>query len=316
MTAFDRSTLMSTATIPEQQCDPPDLLHARKMAAIGELASGITHDFRNILQTLMSTFEMLENRADDPTEVRRLAASALRASERGIGLTQRLLRFSRREVSSARPVCLLSSLESITETLARTVEARMNVRIKAPASDLWQVVIDPDEFELALMNVGLNARDAMPNGGRIEIAARNVTIPIVDRRHASQVRARRVSVDRRGPRLPLPGGDYVAVTIADTGTGMDAATLARAVEPFFTTKPVGKGTGLGLASVQDLARLTQGALRLISEVGQGTIVELWLPRAQIADGQLGLEPTAEANCPIRAVHSCQQQRQEEWLQEL
>jgi signal transduction histidine kinase len=111
--------------------------------------------------------------------------------------------------------------------------------------------------------------------------------------------ARREGADRRGPRLPLPGGDYVAVSVADTGIGMDAATLARAVEPFFTTKPVGKGTGLGLASVQDLARLTQGALRLISELGHGTIVELWLPRAQTAAGQLGLDQT-EADYPLRA----------------
>ena len=286
MTGFDRSTLMVT----EQQADP---LHCRKMAALGELASGITHDFRNILQTLMSTLEILESRSDDPAEVRRLAASALRASERGIGLTRRLLRFSRAETPGARPVCLLSSLESITETLVRTVEARMNVRIRPPDTDLWPVVIDPDEFELALLNVALNARDAMPNGGRIEIAARNVTIPLVDRR-APGAPGRRDSGDRRGPRLPLPGGDYVAVSVADTGVGMDAATLARAVEPFFTTKPVGKGTGLGLASVQDLARLTQGALRLISEVGRGTIVELWLPRAQRAD------QTEEGGYPMRS----------------
>jgi signal transduction histidine kinase len=299
MTGFDRSTPISAATLLEQQPDQPDPLHSRKMAALGELASGITHDFRNILQTLMSTLEILESRSDDPAEVRRLAASALRASERGIGLTGRLLQFSRRETTGARPVCLLSSLESITETLARTVEARMNVRIKPPASDLWQVVIDPDEFELALINVGLNARDAMPNGGRMEIAARNVTIPVVDRR-ISQVRARQVTADRRGPWLPLPGGDYVAVSVADTGIGMDAATLARAAEPFFTTKPVGMGTGLGLASVHDLATLTRGALRLISEVGQGTIVELWLPRAQTQAGPRELGPTAEAGYPMRA----------------
>ncbi|WP_428492359.1 sensor histidine kinase [Rhodopila sp.] len=303
MTGFDRSKLMSAAAMADMQPDQSDSLHARKLAALGELASGITHDFRNILQTVMSTLELLECRSDDPAEVRRLTAQALRASERGIGLTGRLLRFSRRDPTGARPVSLLASMETITETLARTVETRTNVRIKSPDGELWPVVIDPDEFELALINVALNARDAMPNGGRIELAARNVTIPMVDRRvsgvagmgeasrgAASRAAAgRRRNAERRGPRLPLPGGDYVAISVADTGVGMDAATLARAVEPFFTTKPVGKGTGLGLASVQDLARLTRGALRLKSRPGQGTVVELWLPRAAASDRPLELE---------------------------
>ena len=320
MTGFDRSTLMSAAAMADMQPDQSDSLHARKLAALGELASGISHDFRNILQTVMSTLELLECRADDPAEVRRLAAQALRASERGIGLSGRLLGFSRRGPTGARPVSLLASMETITETLARTVETRTNVRIKSPAGELWPVVIDPDEFELALINVALNARDAMPNGGRIELAARNVTIPMVDRRVsggagmgaagigaagigvASRAAAsRRRSAERRGPRLPLPGGDYVAVSVADTGVGMDAATLARAVEPFFTTKPVGKGTGLGLASVQDLARLTRGALRLKSQPGQGTVVELWLPRAAASDRPLELERLPGAMATQRAM---------------
>ena len=295
MTGFDRSTPISVATIPEQQCDP---LHAKKMAALGELASGITHDFGNVLQTLVSTLELIESRSDDPAEVRRLAASGLRAADRGIRLSRRLLRFSRHEAPGAKPVCLVSSLESITEMLARTVEARMNVGIKSLAADLWPVVIDPNAFELALINVGLNARDAMPNGGRIEIAARNVSIPCVDRR-AAAVRARPALSDRRGPLLALPGGDYVAVSVADTGSGMDEATLARAAEPFFTTKAAGRGTGLGLASVRDLATVTHGALRLRSELGRGTTVELWFPRAQPAAAAPGFDRTAEHGYPIR-----------------
>ncbi|WP_428534019.1 sensor histidine kinase [Rhodopila sp.] len=305
MTGFDRSTLMSAAAMADLQSDHSDPLHARKLAALGELACGMTHDFRNILQTVMSTLELLESRSDDPAEVRRLTAQALRASERGIGLTRRLLRFSRRDPTGARPVCLLASMENITETLARTVETRTNVRIAPPAGDLWPVMIDPDEFELALINVALNARDAMPNGGRIELAARNVTIPLVDRRvsgtAAKGMANGRRSADRRGPRLPLPGGDYVAVSVADTGIGMDAATLARAVERFFTTKPVGQGTGLGLASVQDLARLTRGALRLKSQPGQGTVVELWLPRADPPDRPLEPERLPTAKTAQRAL---------------
>jgi hypothetical protein len=142
------------------------------------------------------------------------------------------------------------------------------------------VVIDPIEFELALINLGINARDAMRDGGRIRFGARNIRIPLVDRR-ALQRSLGPDKIDRRGPRLTLPAGDYVAITIGDTGGGMDEATLARAVEPFFTTKPAGEGTGLGLSAAHTLATQAGGALRLLSEVGRGTTVEMWLPRAPV-----------------------------------
>lgn len=248
------------------------------MPALGELASGITHDFRNILQTVISTLDLLETRFDDPAEARRLAASALRASERGISLTKRLLTFSHCTATEFRAACLISSMKSATETLARTVGTRVNVQVDPPPADLWQVVLDPSEFELVLINLGINARDAMPDGGRIRLAARNVTIPLVDRRLARLADPHNPA-DQRGARLSVPGGDYVAVTVGDTGTGMDAATLTRAAEPFFTTKSVGKGTGLGLSIARTLATRAGGALRLISQPGRGTTVELWLPRA-------------------------------------
>lgn len=267
--------------------DPRDnsgrVSHSRKMAALGELASGITHDFRNILQTVISTLELIESRSSDPAEVRRITASALRVSERGVGLTNRLLAFSRCDTTAEKPARLLPCLESATEMLARTVGAQLKVQFEPTPADLWQAVIDPSELELALINLGINARDAMPNGGSVRLGARNVTIPQVDRR-ATQ-RPKRHDRDRRGPQLSLPEGDYVAITVGDTGTGMDAATLAQAVKPFFTTKPVGKGTGLGLAMVHTLVTERRGALRLISELGRGTTVELWLPRASA--------PTAE-----------------------
>jgi signal transduction histidine kinase len=278
MAGLDVATLLPEATRPQWSSARGNLLHSEKMTALGELASGITHDFRNILQTVIATLDILESRSNDPAEVRRLVASALRTSERGVGLTQRLLSFSRGEAAVARPTCLLASLEGVTETLARTIEARMNVGMEPPPADLWPVVIDPIEFELALINLGLNARDAMPQGGRIRLSARNVTIPVIDRR-AALLSMRPGQTNRRGPRLLLPGGDYVAVSVGDTGMGMDEATLARAVEPFFTTKPLGKGTGLGLAAVHTLATQARGALRLMSEMGRGTTVELWFPRA-------------------------------------
>jgi signal transduction histidine kinase len=275
MTSRDATSLLTLAT---DQNSTRDLTHYKRMAALGELSSGITHDFRNILQTVISTLDLLEARSNDPAEVRRLAASALRASERGVTLTKRLLSFSHYTATDSRAACLISSLESATETLARTVGARVNVQVDATASDLWQAVLDPSEFELVLINLGINARDAMPDGGRIRLGARNVTIPLIDRRVARPAE-RHDPADQRGSRLSLQGGDYVAVTVTDTGSGMDAVTLTRAMEPFFTTKPVGKGTGLGLSIAHTLATQAGGALRLMSQLGKGTTVELWLPRA-------------------------------------
>ncbi|HEX2939476.1 MAG TPA: ATP-binding protein [Rhodopila sp.] len=276
MTRLEDAALPSAARKPAQPPNDDDG-HLNKMAALGELACGITHDFRNTLQTIMATLELLESRSADPDEVRRLTASALRASERGVGLTARLLQFCRREEVAAQPVSLRPSLEDAAETLARTIKARIKVGVELP-SDLWPVMLDPVEFELALINLGLNARDAMPAGGQIQLVARNVTLPVQDRR-VSQQPLEPGQADRRGPRLPLPGGDYVAVSVRDTGIGMDDATRVRAIEPFFTTKAAGQGTGLGLASVHSLATQTRGALRLISTVGHGTTAELWFPRA-------------------------------------
>lgn len=272
------SRSLSLATQLDRPDSPCELLQTCKMAALGELASGITHDFRNILQTVISTLELIESRSDDAAEVRRIVASALCASERGIGLTNRLLAFSRCEAVEAKPARLLPSLEGVTETLARTVGAGMKVRLEAPPAGLWQAVINPTELELALINLGINARDAMPDGGSINLAARNVTIPQIERR-ATERPPRHDGIERRGPALPLPGGDYVAITVGDTGIGMDAATLAQAVKPFFTTKSAGKGTGLGLAMAHTMVAERRGALRLKSKLGRGTMVELWLPRA-------------------------------------
>jgi signal transduction histidine kinase len=281
MTGHEHITLAAPGSpaFADVDCrDPANAIaQVRKMAALGELATGITHDFRNILQTVSAILEVMGSRSDDPAEVRRLAASALMASERGIGVTDRLMKFARASTQQIRPTCLLSSLESAADTLTQTLESKMRVTIEAPPCDLWQAVIDRTEFEVALINLGINARDAMPQGGRIRLAARNVTIPVVDRRDDRP--AKGDGPDRRGPRLVLPGGDYVAIIVGDTGAGMDKATLERAVTPFFTTKAVGKGTGLGLAMVRTLAAEAGGALRLSSEIGRGTTVEMWLPRA-------------------------------------
>jgi signal transduction histidine kinase len=147
------------------------------------------------------------------------------------------------------------------------------------ATEVWATAVDLTELELVLINLGINARDSMPGGGQIRLSARNITIPHVSRRRVeSRSAVTTGQTERRGPPLPLPAGDYIAIWVIDTGTGMDKATLVRAAEPFFTTKAEGKGTGLGLAMASGFAVQRGGALRLISEPGIGTKVELWLPR--------------------------------------
>jgi signal transduction histidine kinase len=255
------------------------MAHARRMAALGELASGITHDFQNVLQTVISTLELLETRHENPAEVKRLTESALRAADRGIGLTRRLLTFSRRGEADVKPVDLAPAIESVVDTLSRTLEARMKVSMEPSSREVWATAVDLAELELVLINLGINARDSMPGGGHIRLSARNINIPHVSRRRAETRAGVMIGqTERRGPPLPLAAGDYIAISVVDTGTGMDKTTLARATEPFFTTKAEGKGTGLGLAMASGFAAQRGGALRLISEQGVGTKVELWLPR--------------------------------------
>ncbi len=265
-----------------------ELIQARKMDALGHLASGITHDFRNVLQTIISGLDLIEARAHDPEHVRRLAASLMRVAEHGVGLTQRLLAFARRQELTLAVVDLVQVMGSVAEVLARTLGTKIHVAVEPPSADLWRAFTDAGQLELALLNLGINARDAMAHGGTLRLRARNATIPQFDRRRpAPPSMQSSPRVERRGPPLVLGYGDYVLVTVSDTGSGMDAETLARAAEPFFTTKPADQGTGLGLSMVHGFATQHGGALRLSSRPGHGTSVEIWLPRvteAQPAPG--------------------------------
>ncbi|MGE4048047.1 MAG: sensor histidine kinase, partial [Acetobacteraceae bacterium] len=213
---------------------------------------------------------------DDPEAVRRLLAQGLRITERGAKLANRILDLSRPGGGAVVAADLSPSLSDVAETLARTAGARIKLSVEPQSSDLWHAAIDPHEFSLALLNLGINARDALPDGGAIKFIAKNATLPSEERRrrpaNADPMH------DRRGPALPLPGGDYVLVAVSDTGQGMDTETLALAVKPFFTTKAPGKGTGLGLAMVHSFAAQHGGSLRLISAPGKGTTAEIWLPR--------------------------------------
>jgi signal transduction histidine kinase/CheY-like chemotaxis protein len=235
------------------------LRQAQRMEVIGQLTGGVAHDFNNLLMVVSGNAALLGEKAPDEA-VRRRASAIMRAVERGERLTRQLLTFSRRQTLRPEPVDLRQRLHEISEMLSRSLRADIELSVDIP-ENLWPVIVDPAEFELALLNLGVNARDAMPNGGRFRVEAHNLSF---------------LSKDARTDGLV---GDFVAMKLSDTGTGMTAEVLARAFEPFFTTKEVGHGSGLGLSQVYGFAHQTGGAAFVESKVGQGTSITLVLPRA-------------------------------------
>lgn len=236
-----------------------ELLQAQKMDALGRLTGGLAHDFNNLLTTISGNLELLESRLTDPA-VRGVLARASDATEQGARLVAQILAFSRRQNLDPRPVDLNEIILRTTETLARTLGGSATIETSC-ASGLWHALADSTQVELAIMNLVLNARDAMPSGGTITIQTENVDA------------ARLKSVPGLRP------GDYVRVTVADTGLGMSKEVLAHACEPYFTTKETGKGTGLGLSMVQGMAAQLGGSIAIDSHVGHGTSISVLLPRA-------------------------------------
>ena len=235
------------------------LRQAQKMDAVGQLASGVAHDFNNLLAVILGNLELLDMRLGDE-QLRRLVESAARAARRGAKLNEQMLAFSRRQRLAPRSIDLNKLIGGIEELLERTLGGNIEVATGL-APDLWPALIDPHQVELVVLNLAINARDAMPFGGTVRIESRNI------------------AADRLDPSLGLPPGDYVLLSVADTGVGMNERVLARACEPFFTTKEVGKGSGLGLAQVYGVAQQSGGGLRIRSAVGKGTTIELYLPRS-------------------------------------
>jgi PAS domain S-box-containing protein len=232
------------------------LFQAQKMEAIGQLTGGVAHDFNNLLMVVKGSLELLRKRlAHDPRALHLLDNAKLGA-DRGIALTQRMLAFARRQELQVSSVDLPALVAGMADLLARSLDSKVQLELHFPLK-LAAVLADPNQLELALLNLVVNARDAMPQGGRIVIAAQEAQM---------QDAPRPVS--------------YVCLSVTDTGEGMDAETLARATEPFFTTKGVGKGTGLGLPMVHGVAQQSGGRLVLKSARGQGTTAELWLPCSQ------------------------------------
>ncbi|MBD0270498.1 MAG: HAMP domain-containing protein [Acetobacteraceae bacterium] len=246
--------------IAERRNAEAALLQAQKVQAMGQLAGGIAHDFNNILQAVSGGAILIRRRAGDAAAVERLAGMIEDAARRGQAVTRRLLAFSRREELRADALDLGGLLRGLREVLAATLGAKIRVEVDAEA-DLSPVLADRGQLETVLVNLATNARDAMPDGGMVVFSAS----------------AERVEDAAGAPAGGLAPGDYVRLMVADTGEGMDAATLARATEPFFTTKPLGQGTGLGLAMARGFAEGSGGSLTVASEPGRGTRVSLWLP---------------------------------------
>ena len=235
------------------------LFEAQKLDTIGRLTGGVAHDFNNLLMAVLGSLQLLRKRVQGDERALRLVDNATLGAERGAALTQRLLAFARRQELRPESVAIQTVVRNMEDLLHRAVGSMISIELDIP-DDLSPVMIDSNQLELALLNLAINARDAMPDGGVLRISA------------SVQPACSSLPGDRNA-------GSFVRLCVADTGAGMDAATLARATEPFFTTKGPGKGTGLGLSMVHGLAAQSGGTMKLDSEIGKGTRVELWLPPA-------------------------------------
>ncbi|QAY75329.1 GAF domain-containing protein [Sphingosinicella sp. BN140058] len=242
------------------------LRQSHKMEAVGQLTGGLAHDFNNLLTGIGGSLEMMRMRIGQGriADVERYSAAAQGAVQRAAALTHRLLAFSRRQTLDPRATDVNRLVGEMEELIQRTVGPEIQVEVSGVAG-LWSTLVDPNQLENALLNLCINARDAMPDGGRLTIATTN----------------RRLD-DGAAREQDLPPGDYVALHVTDTGTGMSPEVIAKAFDPFFTTKPLGEGTGLGLSMIYGFARQSGGQVRIASEVGLGTTMSLYLPRH---DGQ-------------------------------
>ena len=238
------------------------LLQSQKMEAVGQLTGGIAHDFNNLLTGIVGSLDLLQTRLNQgrTDNVARYINAAMTSANRAAALTHRLLAFARRQPLIPKSVDANALVVSLEDLLRRSIGETIDLEIVA-SNDLWGTLCDPNQLESALLNLAINARDAMPDGGRLVIATAN---------------ARLDSVTADTP--ALSPGEYICITVTDTGVGMSAEVAARAFDPFFTTKPIGQGTGLGLSMIYGFARQSNGHVTIDSRIGQGTSVRLYLPR--------------------------------------
>jgi PAS domain S-box-containing protein len=245
------------------------LAQSQKMEAIGHLTGGIAHDFNNLLMIVSGQAQLMRLRPRDPKDVRSLDAIEQAASH-GANLTRQLLTFARLQTLNRMTIDLHEQLSSVHDLLAGSVGGSVKLEMDI-AADVWPVETDPGELQLALVNIAVNARDAMPDGGTLNIRVRNIVL------------------HEAGP-MPL-AGEFVALSLRDSGTGISAEVLSKVFEPFFTTKEVGKGTGLGLSQVYGFARQCGGDVRIASASGEGTTVTIYLPRSRATTRQVAAPQT-------------------------
>lgn len=257
------------------------LRQAQKMEVVGQLTGGIAHDFNNLLQVVTGNLEtVLRSVPADAARLRRAANNAMTGAMRAATLTQRLLAFSRRQPLAPKSLDVNRLVDGMSELLHRTLGEPIAVETRLEP-DPWRIEADPNQLESAILNLTINARDAMPHGGRLEIATSNAQL-------------------EAGACAEMVAGDYLLLTITDTGAGMDDATIARVFEPFFTTKDVGKGTGLGLSMVYGFVTQSGGHVRLRSSPGVGTAVDIYFPRLIGGDAPEQEEPVPAPSRPLGA----------------
>lgn len=253
-----REIIGTLLDITERRHLEDQLVHAQKLDAIGKLTGGVAHDFNNLLASIMSGLSLLKRRVTMDEDAGRIFDMTQQSAEQGAELIKRMLAFSRRQQLNPTTLHLSRLAASLDALVAPVLGGLVQVRWQVP-DDAWRAHVDPGQLDLAVMNLVINARDAMPEGGTVFISGENRTLA--------------------SPEPDLPAGDYVVLRVEDTGDGIPPELLSRVMEPFFTTKDVGRGTGLGLSTVYGFARQSGGALRIHSEVSNGTAVELWLPRS-------------------------------------
>jgi signal transduction histidine kinase/ActR/RegA family two-component response regulator len=254
------------AQIEQRERAEEALRQAQKMEAIGQLTGGIAHDFNNLLQVILGNLERLARRMADPARAAdprdtRLIEAAARGADRAAVLTKRLLAFSRRQTLAPTTIDVNKLVSGMSDLMLRTLGASIRIETVL-AGGVWPVSADENQLENALLNLAVNARDAMPDGGKLVIATGNAQLPEADAQ----------------PHEEIAPGDYALVAVTDTGIGMSKDVLAKAFDPFFTTKDIGQGTGLGLSQVYGFVKQSGGHVRIVSEPGQGTSVRLYLPR--------------------------------------
>jgi nitrogen-specific signal transduction histidine kinase len=256
------------------------LVQTHKMEAVGQLTGGVAHDFNNLLTAVMGNLDLLRDHVAGDELAEKYLATAHRASEHGAGLTERLLAFSGHQNLTAERIDINVVTNQFSQLAARTLGEDIHIETQL-ADDAWPVIVDPGQLENAFLNLALNARDAMPGGGHLRIVTAN---QVLDETFTAS-------------HEDLQPGDYVMIEMSDDGAGMEGETAARAIEPFFTTKDIGQGSGLGLSMAFGFAKQTGGHLDVESAVGEGTFIRLYLPRAPRLDKKQEAKPKGLSAIP-------------------